>query len=139
MKQKARRSERSKTKKDSISQSRKTKEESEIKIMDSSTKSPESSVASSSKTVNSSKKTSRQEERCNSKRKEKETEKAINLIELNENMIEEVVQRVGKIPTGNPMDKAEEAMRGISRSPFTQWIVREVKPKIFNLPMLEKV
>ena len=59
--------------------------------MDSSTKSPESLAASSSKTVNSSRKTSWQEERSNFKRKEKETEKAINLIELNEKMIEEVV------------------------------------------------
>ena len=36
------------------------------------------------------------------------------------------------------MDKAEEAMRGISRLPFAQWIVKEVKPKSFNPPMLEK-
>ena len=36
------------------------------------------------------------------------------------------------------MDKAEESMRGISKSPFAQWIVREVKPKCFSPPMLEK-
>ena len=36
------------------------------------------------------------------------------------------------------MDKAKEAMRGISRSPFTQWIMKEVKLKRFNTPMLEK-
>ena len=62
----------------------------------------------------------------------------INQIKLNEKMIEEVVQRVGRIPTGSPEDKAEEAMRGISKSPFTQWIMRKVKPKTFNPPMLEK-
>ena len=60
------------------------------------------------------------------------------MIELNEKMIEEVVRRVGKILTGNLMDKAKEAMRGISRSPFTQWIMKEVKLKRFNTPMLEK-
>ena len=53
-------------------------------------------------------------------------------------MIEEVVRRVGRVSTGSPMDKAEEAMRGISKSPFAQWIVIEVKPKRFNPPMLEK-
>ena len=62
----------------------------------------------------------------------------INQIELNEKMIEEVVQRVGRIPTVSLEDKAEEAMRGISKSPFAQWIMREVKPKTFNPPMLEK-
>ena len=106
--------------------------------MDNNTKSPESSAASSSKTINSSRRTSRQEEKSNYKRKEKEAEKAIKPIELNEKMIEEVVRRIGKIPTGSPMDKAEEAMRGISKSPFAQWIVREVKPKSLNPPMLEK-
>ena len=91
----------------------------------------------SSKTINNSRRTSRQEEKSNYKRKEEEAEKAVNQIELNEKMIEEVVQRIGRIPTGSPMDKAEEAMRGISRSPFAQWIVREVKPNFFNPPMLE--
>ena len=67
----------------------------------------------SSKTVNSSKKTSRHEERNNSKRKEKEKEKVISLMELNEKMIEEVVRRVGRIPTNSPMDKVEEAIRAL--------------------------
>ena len=35
------------------------------------------------------------------------------------------------------MDKAEEAMRGILRSPFAQWILKEVKPRNFNPPILE--
>ena len=30
-------------------------------------------------------------------------------------------------------------MRGISKSPFAQWIMREVKPKTFNPPMFEKL
>ena len=72
----------------------------------------------------------------NSKRKEKE--KTISLMELNEKMIEEVIRRLERIPTGNPMDKAEEAIRGISKLSFAQWIVREVKPKSFNPPILEK-
>ena len=76
---------------DSISQSRKIREESEVKIVDNSTKSPESLATSSSKTVSSSKKTSQQKGRSNFKRKEKEKDKAINQIELNEKMIEEVV------------------------------------------------
>ncbi len=45
---------------------------------------------------------------------------------------------MGRIPTGSPIDKAEEAMRGISKSPFAQWIVTEIKPRSFNPPMLEK-
>ena len=45
---------------------------------------------------------------------------------------------MGRIPAGSPEDKAEEAMRGISKSPFAQWIVEEVKPKTFNAPVLDK-
>ena len=89
LREKAERSEQSKTERNLFSQSKKTKEESEIKIVESSTKSPESSVASSLKTINSSKKTNQHKERNNSKRKEKE--KPINLIELNEKLIEEVI------------------------------------------------
>ena len=89
--QKAGRFGQSKTERDSISQSKKTREESEVKIVDNSTKSPESLATSSSKTVSSSKKTSQQKGRSNFKRKEKEKDKAINQIELNEKMIEEVV------------------------------------------------
>ena len=138
LKEKAGRSKQSKTERNSVSQSQKTREESKIKIVESSAKSLESLVASSSKTINSNRKTNRHEERNNSKRKEKEKEKAINLMELNEKMIEEVIQRVGKIPMNSPMNKAEEAMRGISTSLFAQWIVRKVKLKSFNPPMLEK-
>ena len=57
---------------------------------------------------------------------------------MNEKMIKEVVRKIGRVSIGSPIDKVEEATRGISKSPFTQWIVREVKPKGFNLPMLEK-
>ena len=73
-------------------------------------------AASSLKTVNNNRKTSQHKERNNSKRKEKEKEIVINLIELNEKMIKEVVRRVGRIPTNSPMDKAKKAMRGISKS-----------------------
>ena len=99
LKQKAGRYGQSKTKRNSIIQSRKTREESEVKIVDNSTKSLESSATSSSKTVSNSRKTSQQEERSNSKRKEKETEKVINRIELNEKMIEEVIRRIGRVLT----------------------------------------
>ena len=37
------------------------------------------------------------------------------------------------------MEKEDEAMRGFSRSPFTQWILKKVKPRNFNPPMLEKL
>ena len=53
-------------------------------------------------------------------------------------MIEEVVRRVGRILAGSSMDKAEEAMRGILKSLFVEWIVRKVKLRSFNPPMLEK-
>ena len=53
-------------------------------------------------------------------------------------MIEEVVRRIGRVSIGSSIDKAEKAMRGISKSTFAQWIMREVKPKGFNPPMLEK-
>ncbi len=91
LKEKAGRSQQSKTERNSVSQSKKTKEESEIKIVESSTKIPENSTTSSLKTVNSSRKTSQHEKKNVSRRKEKEKEKAVNLIELNEKMIEEVV------------------------------------------------
>ena len=61
------------------------------------------------------------------------------MLELNEKIIKEVVRRVGRILTNSLMDKAEEAMKGISKSPFAQWIMKEVKPRNFNLPMLEKL
>ena len=41
------------------------------------------------------------------------------MIELNEKLIEEVMKKVERFPTNSLMDKAEEAMKGISRSPFT--------------------
>ena len=95
-------------------------------------------AAPSSKTVSSSKKANRHEEMNNSKRNEKEKEKAVNLMELKKKIIEEVVRRVGRVLTNSPMDKAEKAMRGISKSSVAQWIMKEVKPKNFNPPMLEK-
>ena len=36
------------------------------------------------------------------------------------------------------MDKAVEAMREISKSPFALWIMIEVKPKRFSPPVLDK-
>ena len=58
LKQKAARLRQLKIEKDSSNQSRKTREESEMKIVDSNTKSPENLAASSSKTINSSRRTS---------------------------------------------------------------------------------
>ena len=75
LKEKAGKSEQSKTERNSISQSKRTKEESGIKIVESRTKSLESSAASSSKNVNINKKVNRYKERNDSKRKEKETKK----------------------------------------------------------------
>ena len=57
LKEKAGKSVYSRTKRNSLSQSRKTKNESEIKIVESSRRNPESSATSSSKTVSSSKRT----------------------------------------------------------------------------------
>ena len=55
LKEKAGRFEQSKTERNSVSQSKNTKDESEIKIVKSSTKSPESPAASSSRTINKNK------------------------------------------------------------------------------------
>ena len=64
LKEKARKSGYSRTERNSMSQSRKTKDESEIKIVESSRKSSGSSATSSSKTVSSSKaKRSKQREK----------------------------------------------------------------------------
>ena len=60
------------------------------------------------------------------------------MLELHEKIIEEVFRRVGRISMSSPMDKVEEAMRGISRSPFSQWIMKEVKPRNLSPSMLEK-
>ena len=138
LKDKAGKSVYSRIEKNSMSQSRKTKNESEIKIIESSRRNPEISVTSSSKNVSSSKGIDQSEGKNLAKHKEEERKRVINEVKLNEKMIEEVVQRVGRIPAGSPEDKAEEAIRGISKSPFAQWIVGEVKPKTFNAPMLDK-
>ena len=138
VKEKVRKSVYSRTERNSMSQIRKTKNESEIKIVESSRKNPESLVTLSSKTASSSRKNDRSEDKNPAKHKEEERKRVTNEIKLNEKMIEEVVWKMGRIPAGSPEDKAEEAMRGISKSPFAQWIVEEVKPKTFNAPMLDK-
>ena len=91
LKEKARKYGYSRTKRNSMSQSRKTKGESEIKIVESSGKILGCSATSSSKIVNSSKTTNRSEGRSLAKRKEEERKEVINQVELNEKMIEEVV------------------------------------------------
>ena len=53
--------------------------------------------------------------------------------ELSERLIKDVAKRIGKAPTDSLTEKALEAMRGISKSSFTLWIVQE-----FNPPILEK-
>ena len=118
LKEKAGKSGYSRIERNSMTQSRKTKDESEIKIMESSRKSLGSSRTSRSKIVNSSKTTSRSEGESLAKHKEEERKKVINQIQFNEKMIEEVVRRVGRIPTSSPEDKVEKAMRGIFKSPF---------------------
>ena len=37
-----------------------------------------------------------------------------------------------------PMDQEKTTMRGITKSPFVEWIEKEENPKDFNPPMLEK-
>ena len=138
LKEKAGKPVHSRTERNSMSHSRKTKNESEIKVTESSRRNSESSATSSSKTASSSKKTNENEEKSSAKQKEAEKKRVVNEIKMNEKMIEEVIRRMGRIPAGSPEDKAEEAMRGISKSPFAQWIVEEVKPKTFNAPMLDK-
>ena len=76
-----------------MSHSRKTKDESEVKIVESSRKSPRSSATSSSKTVNSSKTTRRSEGKSLAKHKEEERKKVINQIDFNEKMIEELSRK----------------------------------------------
>ena len=138
LKEKAGKPVHSRTERNSMSHSRKTKNESEIKIVESSRRNSESSATSSSRTTSSNKRTNRNEEKNPAKQKEEEKKKVINEIKLGEKMIEEVIRRMGRIPAGSPEDKAEKAMRGISKSPFAQWIVEEVKPKTFNAPVLDK-
>ena len=84
LKEKAGRSEQSNSERNSVNQSKRTKEESKVKIVKNSTKSLESLAASSSKTVNSNKRAIRHVEINESKRKEKEKEKATNMMELND-------------------------------------------------------
>ena len=88
--------------------------------MESSRRNSESSATSSLKTANSSRRTDQSEEKTPAKHKEEERKRVINEIKLNEKMIEEVIRKMGRIPAGSPEDKAEEAMRGISKSPFAQ-------------------
>ena len=38
----------------------------------------------------------------------------------------------------NPLDLAVMATRGVSRSPFTEWIVEEPKPKDFVVPTFKQ-
>ena len=91
LKEKARKSGYSRTKRNSMSQSRKTKDKIKVKIVESSSKSPRSSATPSSKIVNSNKTTSQSEGRSLAKHKEEERKKVINHVELNERKIEEVV------------------------------------------------
>ena len=38
----------------------------------------------------------------------------------------------------NPLDLAMMATRGVSRSPFTEWIIDEAKPKDFVVPTFKQ-
>ena len=55
--------------------------------------------------------------------KTEEKKKAIGSKELRERDIEEATKRIGRFSTNSSMDKALEAMKGISKSPFTSWII----------------
>ena len=72
LKEKSGRSVYLRTERNSMSQSRKTKNESEIKIVESSRRNSESSATSSSKTTSSSKRTNQNEEKNSAKPKEEE-------------------------------------------------------------------
>ena len=78
LKEKSGKSVYSRTERNSMSQNRKTKCESEIKIVESCRKSLESSATSSSKTINSSETTNQSEGRSLAKCKEEERKKMIN-------------------------------------------------------------
>ena len=92
-------------------------------------------MESSSKNVNS-RKTLRYVEK--NYQRQKEEKKVISSKDLSKRLIEEVAKRIGRFSTNNSIDKALEAIRGISKSPFTSWIIQEVKPKEFNPPILDK-
>lgn len=121
--------------KSSNDQRKRTEEGRKAKMSKGDIESPEDSVALSSRTINSGR-TVQHVERDNARGKEKEKE--INLMKLNEKLIKEVVKIIRRFSTNSPMDKAEEAMKGISISPFPQWIIKEVKPRNFNPLKLEK-
>ena len=91
LKEKAGKSVYSRTERNSVSHSRKTKTESEIKIVESSRRNSENSATSSSKTASSSRRVGRSEEKNSAKHKEEERRKVINEIKLNEKVIEEVI------------------------------------------------
>ena len=54
----------------------------------------------------------------------REKKKAISSGELSETLIEKVVKRIGRSSIHSLADRALEAMKRISRSPFASWIIR---------------
>ena len=105
------------------------------KLNEGETETPKYFVGSSSKIVNS-RRIVRHVEKNYQKIEEKK--KVIDLEELSKRFIKEVDQRIGRFSANSPTDKAMETMKGISKSPFTSWIVREVKPKEFGPSTLDK-
>ena len=112
-----------------------TKEGKKARVSENSTESPEDLVASSSRTI-SSRKIVRHPEKSNLKEEGKK--KPMNLAELSKRFIKEVGRRIGRVSTNSPMDKALEAMRRILKSPFAPCKMKEVKPKRFSPPVLDK-
>ena len=52
-----------------------------------------------------------------------EKQKIFESKELCKKLIKEVAKRIGRAPTNSLMEKALEAMRGISKPPLTSWII----------------
>ena len=64
--------------------------------------------------------------------------KAVSLGELSKRFVEKVTKRIRRGSTHSPTDRALKVMKGISKSPFVSWIIREVKPRELNSPILDK-
>ena len=69
--------------------------------------------------------------------KTEEKKKAIGSKELREIDIEEATKRIGRFSTNSLTNKALEAMKGLSKSLFTLWIIQKFKSKEFSPPTLE--
>ena len=110
--------------------SKRTKEEKKHKVNKEEYEFPEDYVQLSSRNF-SGKRTLRKTKKHHLKIEEKRN--MFGSEELSERLIEEVAKRIGRAPTNTPIDKALEAMREISKLPFTSWIIQNSSPENSNL------